>query len=220
MQGPVHEIDIIEKEHDKSRLAYLFGAIIGCSGFIMFIIGISSMPQSFPEQNEPGYASTANQEQQSTDLRKYQQASNQFKIGIGGIGLFTLGSIICFIVYKRAENRAKYEFIKISHSVQKEEEKRQNDLIKQQELQKQVELKQKKQVEQQKQLEIQQQVEQQKQLELLKQKELERQQQLLKPTPAYPGHVYYEHYPPNYRNAFIANRIYPMPLKSILKNKE
>ena len=203
MQGPVHEIDIIEKTHGESRSAYVFGAIVGCSGFIMFILGISSMPQSFPEQNNPGYASTANQEQQSADLRKYQQATNEFKIGIGGIGLFTLGCIICFIVYKRAENSAKNEFIKKSLELQKRQEQ-----LKQQEQQEQQE--------QQKQEELQKQQDLQKQQELQEQK----QQDLKRQQIVYPGHVYYEYYPANYRNALTTNRIYPMPLKSILKNRE
>jgi hypothetical protein len=201
MQGPAHEIDINEKTHNESRWAYVFGAIVGCSGFIMFMIGISSMPQSFPEQNEPGYASTANQEQQSADLGKYQQASNQFKIGIGGIGLFSLGCIICFIVYKRSEIRATNQFIIITLDYQKRQEEQ-----KQKELQ-----------------ELLKKQEKQKLEELQKKKELQdivRKQEPQKQQIVYPGHVYHEYYLPNYRNALKTSRIHPMPLKSILKNKE
>lgn len=212
MQLVIQECEVSEKFHRKNRCYYITCLLLCISGFVICVSGISYLPQNCPEQNRLGYFVDTPIEQQYKDVRNYQLASNPFKISMSGVGLFAFAALAYFILYKTTENKVELACIKLREKFQKEEEQKQKiqeELLKQAEILKQ---QQKEQEDLLKQAEI---LKQQTEETLQKQ---ERLKQIQFQRPQYPGHVYYDHYPPNYRNAIISSRVHPMPLKSILKN--
>ena len=99
-----------EEINRQFRIPYIIAGLIIIGSAATMVYGYTNIPTQIPEYNIQ-YEVATSLEKKNADLQKYQYSSDQFKIGMSGLGVFLVGIIVCIrcIYLNRARVEKFYE---------------------------------------------------------------------------------------------------------------